>query len=124
MQQIRKSAHRLARVLGILGTALICAAPADASSDPIDAGRLLHAAAHHQHGNRGPMIATSPGRHGTRRMAGYRIYEASAVHPFRVGFDHSLDEAAPHHVVPQIDVWLGPEGRRFDRPSGNPIKTP
>lgn len=76
---------------------------------------MLYAAAHHQHSNRGPAIPTSPGGHGMQRIAGYRIYEASAVHPFAVGFDHSRMPAA----VPQVDVWVGRAGRRFGRPARN-----
>ena len=97
--------------------ALMCAAPIDASADPMEQGRLLHAAAHHQHGDRGPMIPTSPGGQRPHRIAGHRILEASAVHPFSVGFYHGQ---APGEIS-QIDVWLERAGRPFDRPAPKQI---
>jgi hypothetical protein len=53
---------------------------------PPESGRLLSARAHHEHGNRVPLWPTSPARPGIYRVEGVRIYQASAVHPFSVGF--------------------------------------
>ena len=66
-----------------------------------------------------PTTSTSPASHGLKRIGGYRIFEASAVHPFSVGFDHSRTPAA----VTQVDVWVRRAGRRLDRPARNRITT-
>ena len=63
---------------GLVGTAT--------AEEPRESGRWLSASAHHEHDNRGPLRPTSPAGQGVHRVEGFRAYEASAVHPFLVGF--------------------------------------
>ena len=65
-------------MLGLVGTAM--------AEEPRESGRWLSAWAHHEHGNRGPQRPTSPASQGIHNVGGHRVYEASAVHPFLVGF--------------------------------------
>jgi hypothetical protein len=59
--------------------------PSVGVAEPSSEGKTYRASALHRFGSCDPLPPNSPGGHGVRELEGWRIYQASALHPFAVG---------------------------------------
>jgi hypothetical protein len=95
----------------IAALAMIGSVSTAIAEQPREPGRWLSARAHHEHGDRGPQWPTSSADQGIYRVDGFRVYQASAVHPFLIGFYASSSSER----INSAEVLLRRRGRGWGR---------